>query len=529
MNRRKHKMRGPFVLPRLLHLRLPWKMLMYIAFGVMVLKVIMEVSFYGDRPWSRDKLGSERRKVSGPRKVRDLEFVAGKFLETAHPTSNNSYCHERWSFHRNLMNATGSPEMGTNGPYRVLYDVIRGSVDEGAADLKHKKGSAVGCIGPAAVTYVTHATPEFLYHIAELLGRWEGPLSVAVFAPGTDAGIAHYALSRLCRCLLPQQARRLSVHLVYHISHLPVLPESVSDSLDESERSQCGPPAVLGHPTYRTKMALAYPVNVARNSARSGARTPHIFVSDVELLPSKGLATQFCSMLSRASRKQDMEGVQKNWVTDLQIPLKIPLPQPAVSNSGGTRRLAFVVPVFEVELGEKVPETKEQLLALLASDRAFYFHRWQCVHCQKFPGIHLWMEERKSTPGNLQPLVMVRREFPYHRWEPIYIGTNREPLYSEVLTWEGKQDKMTQMHQMCLLGYRFVILDRAFLVHTPGVKRPQPPRSLRGQPVKVEPLDEGAERQKEWVRSHEKRNTHLYEMIVESMNLAHPRNPRCRS
>jgi len=39
----------------------------------------------------------------------------------------------------------------------------------------------------------------------------------------------------------------------------------------------------------------------------------------------------------------------------------------------------------------------------------------------------------------------VRREFPYHRWEPIYIGTNEEPLYSEELTWEGQQDKMTQV------------------------------------------------------------------------------------
>lgn len=44
-----------------------------------------------------------------------------------------------------------------------------------------------------------------------------------------------------------------------------------------------------------------------------------------------------------------------------------------------------------------------------------------------------------------QPLLVVRREFPYHRWEPIYIGTNEEPLYSEELTWEGQQDKMTQV------------------------------------------------------------------------------------
>ncbi|XP_071452730.1 beta-1,4-glucuronyltransferase 1-like isoform X2 [Hetaerina americana] len=443
MHKRKNKMRGTFALPRRLYLRLPWKMLLYLAFGLMVVKIVMDISVFSEKSWSKDNWNAGHRKRAKQKNVGDLEFVAGKFLEAAHPIANHSNCHEMWPTQINIINATGTPEMGFNSPYRVVYDVIRGYVYDGTEGVKSKSND-VGCIGPSAITYVTHATPEYLYHIAELLGRWEGPLSVAVFTPGTDSVLARYVLSRLCRCLPPQQARRLSVQLVYHIKHPPVLSDSALDSLDVSEKNECGPPAVLGNPTYRTKMALSYPVNVARNSARSGARTPHIFVSDVELLPSKGLATQFCSMLGRASRKQDIEGVQADWVADLKIPLKIPLPQPAASNSGGTRRLAFVVPVFEVELGEKVPETKEQLLALLASDRAFYFHRWQCVHCQKFPGIHLWMEERKSTPGKLQPLVMVRREFPYHRWEPIYIGTNREPLYSEVLTWEGQQDKMTQ-------------------------------------------------------------------------------------
>ena len=51
-----------------------------------------------------------------------------------------------------------------------------------------------------------------------------------------------------------------------------------------------------------------------------------------------------------------------------------------------------------------------------------------------------------------QPLLVVKREFPYHRWEPIYIGTNNEPLYSELLTWEGQQDKMTQV---CIYIYKF--------------------------------------------------------------------------
>ncbi|KAG8224662.1 hypothetical protein J437_LFUL005103 [Ladona fulva] len=145
--------------------------------------------------------------------------------------------------------------------------------------------------------------------------------------------------------------------------------------------------------------------------------------------------------------------------------------------------------------------------------------------CKYFVSMLMGPEEGSVIVMDM-PLVMVRREFPYHRWEPIYIGTNREPLYSEVLSWEGQQDKMTQMHQMCLLGYHFVVLDRAFLVHTPGVKRAQP--LFHGKPLKIE-LDAEAKVQREWMKKHEKRNTHFYEMIVESMNLAHPRNPKCKT
>ena len=33
----------------------------------------------------------------------------------------------------------------------------------------------------------------------------------------------------------------------------------------------------------------------------------------------------------------------------------------------------------------------------------------------------------------VHPLFTVKREEPYHRWEPIYIGTNDEPCYDERL------------------------------------------------------------------------------------------------
>ncbi|CAL4112488.1 unnamed protein product, partial [Meganyctiphanes norvegica] len=70
-----------------------------------------------------------------------------------------------------------------------------------------------------------------------------------------------------------------------------------------------------------------------------------------------------------------------------------------------------------------------------------------------------------------QSFSVVKRQFPFHRWEPIYMCTKEEPLYDERLSWEGLQDKMSQMHELCLMDYNLVILDRAFLVHAPGIKR----------------------------------------------------------
>ncbi|KAH9637531.1 hypothetical protein HF086_010942 [Spodoptera exigua] len=62
-------------------------------------------------------------------------------------------------------------------------------------------------------------------------------------------------------------------------------------------------------------------------------------------------------------------------------------------------------------------------------------------------------------------MLIAKREYPYHRWEPLYFGTNKEPWYSESLSWEGLQDKMTQMLEMCLQRYRMVVLDGGFLSH----------------------------------------------------------------
>lgn len=43
-----------------------------------------------------------------------------------------------------------------------------------------------------------------------------------------------------------------------------------------------------------------------------------------------------------------------------------------------------------------------------------------------------------------------KRRGSFAHWEPIFVGTHRDPYYDERLSWEGKKDKMTQVNTICI-------------------------------------------------------------------------------
>nr|XP_053629325.1 beta-1,4-glucuronyltransferase 1-like [Cherax quadricarinatus] len=318
-----------------------------------------------------------------------------------------------------------SPQLGESSPYSVVYDWLP------AAQTFTLNES---------VTYTTHTTPEMIAHVAALASRWTGPISVALFVPHSDFCLAAARVAYLRVCGPPAVKERVSWHIFWPRDappaadwHLIVKENTIDCNADKTS-------LVRG---YRATEVLPYPVNVARNVARVAAPTWFVLPSDVELYPSHGLVDQFLALVQRI-------------------------------NSGKERRVSaasprvFVVPVFEV--AAVVPTDKEELVQQYHQKDAVYFHRHVCAHCQRFPALTDWIRQPGKS-GILKVFSVVKRQFPYHRWEPIYICTKDEPLYDERLSWEGLQDKMTQMHELCLRDYNFVILDRAFLVHAPGIKK----------------------------------------------------------
>jgi hypothetical protein len=82
-------------------------------------------------------------------------------------------------------------------------------------------------------------------------------------------------------------------------------------------------------------------------------------------------------------------------------------------------------------------------LSKLQQGLAVPFHQKVCSYCHSLPKSKEWMTANISQ--GLHVFHIAKRHKPYQRWEPIYIGTQDDPLYDERLTWEGKSDKMTQV------------------------------------------------------------------------------------
>ncbi|XP_023215140.1 beta-1,4-glucuronyltransferase 1-like [Centruroides sculpturatus] len=285
--------------------------------------------------------------------------------------------------------------------------------------------------GNSSVTLTTQGTYEFLHHVEELCIRWRAPVSVAVYAPGGDFVPAVERMLYLRHCRHPCLKINVTWHVIFDKLHA-LAEDTLLEAREGSSDCQRVPNSTS---SYRQEHGLTYPINVARNVARKAARTHYVLASDIELYPSLDIVPKFLDMVSK--------------------------------EEGAAFPRVYVLPVFEVEKNCQVPGTKKQLLQLFYKKKAVFFHRSVCDPCHRFPNRNLWL---KIFPPNdtLNVFSITKRYYP---WEPFYIGTRNEPIFDERFTWEGKMNKMPQVLAMCFLDYDFYVLDNAYLVHSPGIKK----------------------------------------------------------
>ncbi|XP_030383742.1 beta-1,4-glucuronyltransferase 1 [Scaptodrosophila lebanonensis] len=300
---------------------------------------------------------------------------------------------------------------------------------------------AIPCF--SSITYTTHADYRYLDNLIPLLERWRAPISLAVYAPGTDFVSTLNSIRWLLQCAPQRDLVRafVSFHIYFNALHMP---SAVPKSEHVLKRKvDCKDEAPFADPelpmTYRKQHFLNYPVNVGRNIARDAAVTHFVLASDIELYPTPHLVERFMDMLGRNPK------MMKN-------------------NSPHV----YVLRVFEVEQNVTVPDTKKELKYLLRKGLAISFHSRLCPECHEGPRLKAWIAAKSSDVLNI--FHVGQRIGSAIRWEPIFIGTQMDPVYEERLSWEGMSDKMTQAYALCALGYKFLILDNAFLTHKPGIK-----------------------------------------------------------
>lgn len=293
------------------------------------------------------------------------------------------------------------------------------------------------------ITYTTHAGFEFLDNVQPLVERWMAPISLAVHAPGSDISPAVNSIRYLRDCLSNDLVRQfVTFHIFFSNKHIPDKIPDPEVVFSQPYNCSLEPPYKTFNlsNTYTKHKNLLYPVNMARNIARETAMTHFVLASDIELYPSPNLVPKFLNMIARNNP---------------------PL------NSTNPR--VFPLILFEVDAKSQVPTSKTELQEMLKKKTAIPFHKFVCPNCHNIPQRDQWMAEPEKE--QMDVFHIGKRQGKFIHWEPIYIGTHLDPYYDDRLSWEGKQDKMTQGYVLCVKNYDFMILNNAFLIHKPGIKK----------------------------------------------------------
>ncbi|KAL7642872.1 UNVERIFIED_CONTAM: hypothetical protein RMT77_006160 [Armadillidium vulgare] len=289
-----------------------------------------------------------------------------------------------------------------------------------------------------SVTYATHGELGFLHNLVELASRWQGPISVAVYAPGESFQKTLDVIFHLRECSHNEVKKLVTFHIFFESDRIPNMIPKSNELL--SPKINC---SIKLHDidywnsSYHLSKFL-YPVNVARNVAKSNSATYFYFTSDIELYPSLNIIPEFLRLMQR----------------------------PDFSNT--TRRRVYVLPVFEMKSNLVIPNTKKELMSLINEENAFLFHLNICRRCQEVPNYEEWLKAPIKT--GLSVFTIGIRKLQYSSWEPMFIGTDMEPDFDERLSLEGLRNKMVQSYIMCLMDYEFHVLDNAFIIHKPGIK-----------------------------------------------------------
>lgn len=300
------------------------------------------------------------------------------------------------------------------------------------------------------VTLATQCSANHLHHVVMLAERWSGPISVAVFGPNLDASFATDAILSMQACW-PDIRKRVTFHLIYPAEH----PADLAKSTGSIVYSDCEELRKIihdfgGDDDLNYKNEIPYPHNVLRNAARKGSATEFVFLIDVDVMPSLNIRDDFNKFATRHSLYSHMDDM-----------------------------VVFVVPVFEIQKGYVCPNDKHELKKSCDLKEVRSFHEETCKWCHEPEQPQKWLQLPHSSRLDISFNSTWTKS-----WEPFYIGRRSVPLYDERFMVYGF-DRIQQICELHAAGYKFSVLNNAFLVHDgwkfpdEGVKKLQDHRRSR--------------------------------------------------
>jgi len=276
-----------------------------------------------------------------------------------------------------------------------------------------------------------------LHQVPDLLNNWDGPASIAVFAPELDMTVATNYISFLNSCH-PHLANRVVFHFTYPAQHQARL----VDLEWLAPLTKCEQPEVvlkeLLELTRDTKTAVwrenfRYPQNLQRNRAKQGCPTIYTMISDIDMVPGyPSMYRELEEFLGRQER--------------LQVPCD---------------KCAYVVPTYEISSkASRLPIGKTELQGFIKKKLARRFLIKMTELNQGSSNLTRW--EKMTQTGLLDTAYQVEK---YKiQYEPIYISRADFPEYDERFLGFGK-GRVSQVYEMVMAGYRFHVLNNAFTNH----------------------------------------------------------------
>ncbi|XP_074603084.1 beta-1,4-glucuronyltransferase 1-like [Brevipalpus obovatus] len=384
----------------------------------------------------------ERRKSRGlsVKTSDDSSFSSG-----LHSLSDYSRQEMDKDYHNMLQSVLESSVLDSSGEFSIINNWIRG---------KSFKNTGVPSLIIHDITLVSLTSLSGVHHINDIVERWKGPISIGIFCLAKEI-VTAIKLIILFRNCYPSIRYNTTFHLVYPLHHFPIpnfgsndnnLWHSMSLSPHSQSLSSCLEISqILSSIKTKTRRNYAnhgvpFPNNLLRNVARRNSLTDYIFVVDIDLVPNQDLHGSFLTF-AHENKLFEEQMLQEKRV--------------------------YVVPSFEIDSSQsssKIPQHKAELLKLIANGSVRPFYYELCWKCQKYTDYDAW--EREPITSRLLVSFEVNWNDP---WEPFYISHNSAPMYDERFRQYGF-NRISQVCELYVAGYKFSVLNNAFLVHK-GLKK----------------------------------------------------------